>query len=49
MCEQKGIKHKDYNNRNILVRWDSRNYRPLKPKENEPPLYLIDWEEKVNE
>ena len=42
-CEEKGVEHKDFNDRNILVPWDFEQDKP-KLEPNKPKLYLIDWE-----
>lgn len=44
LCEEKGIEHKDFNSRNLLVPWDFEQNRPMTRGENEPKLYIIDWE-----
>ena len=44
LCRKKGIEHKDFAPRNILMLWDFENDRPLPRAKNEPKLYLVDWE-----
>jgi len=41
-CQKAKLKHKDFNNRNLLVPWDFSKNQPKKAK---VMLYLIDWEE----
>ncbi len=44
LCQEKGIKHKDFNNRNILIDWDYENNKPKKGPDGKAKMYLIDWE-----
>jgi hypothetical protein len=44
MCAKKGIEHKDFNYRNLLLEWDFENDRPLIADGKAPRLWLIDWE-----
>ncbi|MBI5306210.1 hypothetical protein HZB04_01315 [Candidatus Wolfebacteria bacterium] len=47
MCDNKGIEHKDFKHRNILIEWDFNKNKPLiKRGDKEPKLFLIDWEPK---
>lgn len=46
LCRSKNIEHKDFEDRNILVKWDSEKDEPAEDEEGLPILYLIDWEEK---
>lgn len=44
-CKDTGIEHKDFENRNFLMRWDFEKDLPLKNlPEGQPKLYIIDWE-----
>lgn len=40
------LEHKDLTDRNLLVSWDVKTGLPKKPKKNEPPLMVVDWEER---
>jgi len=46
MCEDKGIEHKDFADRNILIEWDFEKDEPKGKKEKDVKLYIIDWEAK---
>lgn len=49
LCEEKGIEHKDFNERNILIEWDFNKSRPIrKKKSSKNKIYIIDWEPKKN-
>lgn len=45
MCEEKGIPHKDFADRNLVLLWDKENDRPPVLEPGKPRLYIIDWEE----
>ncbi len=44
-CLEKGIEHKDFQPRNMLIPWDFEKNRPV-IAEGKPKVYLIDWEPK---
>jgi len=44
LCVEKGIRHKDFNDRNILIDWDYENNKPKKGPDGKAKMYLIDWE-----
>ncbi len=44
LCIKKGVEHKDLNERNLLVLWDFKKNRPLPRSQNDPKLYILDWE-----
>lgn len=47
LCLEKGLEHKDFAKRNILIEWNFDKGEPLKKQgEKEPKLYIIDWEPK---
>lgn len=46
LCAQKGIEHKDFNPRNIVVEWDFENDKPKYDDKGKVKAYLIDWEPK---
>lgn len=43
LCEEKGIQHKDFNERNLLVAWDRKANEPIMDQ-GHPRLYVLDWE-----
>jgi len=46
MCKEKGIEHKDFADRNILVGWDFEKDEPKGKDSGDVKLYVIDWEKK---
>lgn len=48
LCDQKGIRHKDFADRNFIIPWDFKKDRPKKTKNEQPKLYIIDWEQKTS-
>jgi len=44
MCREKGIEHKDFADRNILIEWDFEKDEPKGKSSGDTKLYIIDWE-----
>lgn len=44
LCQERGIKHKDFEPRNFIILWDFKRDRPLPREPDEPKLFVIDWE-----
>ncbi len=44
LCRNKGIEHKDFANRNILINWDFKKDQPKREGKKKPKLYIVDWE-----
>lgn len=42
LCEEKGVLHKDLENRNLILEWDLEQDKPIKGRT--PKLWIIDWE-----
>ena len=44
LCKEKGVEHKDFALRNILMEWDTKKNKPHRPNGKPVRLLLIDWE-----
>lgn len=47
LCVDKGVHHKDFNNRNFVIPWNFETDEPQQGRgETLPRMYLVDWEPK---
>jgi len=46
LCEEQGIEHKDFADRNLLIPWDFKKGLPAAYEEGKPRMYIVDWEPK---
>ncbi len=45
LCADKGIHHKDFKDRNMILEWDPKTAKPICKKGEKPRLFIIDWEQ----
>lgn len=42
--QEAGLEHKDFDDRNVMVAWDSLKNKPKLDRKRSPQLFVIDWE-----